>query len=183
METHSTDGKGGVKESPVNNNRYSLRDIAALRLSDFEKPVIPGNRTLIWRAAWYICNALFFRNAILGLIPSTTKAHILRIFGAKVGRGFVCKPRVTIKYPWFLSLGDHVWVGEEVWIDNHCTVEIGSNVCISQGARIFTGNHDWTIAEFAFFCKPVVINDGVWVTAFQIIVPGTTIPAHVAVVA
>ena len=69
-----------------------------------------------------------------------------------------------------------------VWIDNHCKVKIGSNVFISQGAYIFTGNHDWNDPAFAFVCKPVEIGDGVWVTAFQMIGPGTTVPSRTAIV-
>ena len=83
------------------------------------------------------------------------------------------RPRVTIKYPWFLELGDHVWLGEGVWIDNHTTVAIGSDVCISQGAYLFTGNHDWNDPLFRFFCKPITIEDGVWVGAKAIICPGS----------
>ena len=86
---------------------------------------------------------------------------MLRAFGARIGRGLVIRPRVTVKYPWFLELGDHVWLGEGVWIDNHTTVGIGSDVCISQGAYLFTGNHDWNDPLFRFFCKPITVEDGV----------------------
>lgn len=157
------------------------RKIARLDLGAFERPAIPGNRGLAWRAAWYLVNALFFRGAILGLLPSRAKAALLRGFGARVGAGLVCKPRVSIKYPWFLELGDNVWLGELVWIDNPGRVTIGSNVCISQGACIFTGNHDWTDPAFTFFASPVEIGDGVWVTAFQRIGPGRRVAAHTVV--
>lgn len=157
-----------------------LQSIAPLDLGSFEPPVIAGNRGFLWRAAWYLANALLFQSN-LALAPSWVKGFILRRFGAKVGPGVVIKPRVTIKYPWFLRIGDHVWIGEAVWIDNHTTVTIGSNVCISQGAYIFTGNHDWSDPKFAFFAKPIVIGDGVWITAFQRVGPGTVIPANVAV--
>ncbi len=157
------------------------RAIAKLDLGRFKRPSIEGNRGFAWRAAWYLVNALVFQGAILGLVPSRAKAIVLRAFGAKVGSGFVCKLRVSIKYPWFLEMGDHVWLGEKVWIDNHCSVTIGSNVCISQGAYIFTGNHDWTDPTFPFFCKSVEIGDGVWVTAFQRIGPGRRIEPHTLV--
>ena len=159
----------------------AARKIAPLDLGRFRRPLIEGNRGLAWRVAWYLVNALLFQGAILGLIPSSMKAMILRAFGAKVGSGFVCKPRVTIKYPWFLEIGDNVWLGEMVWIDDLCRVTIGSNVCISQGTYIFTGNHDWTDPTFPFFCEPVVIGDGVWVTAFQRIGPGRRIEPHTLV--
>jgi putative colanic acid biosynthesis acetyltransferase WcaF len=150
--------------------------IAPLDLGNYKRPRIDGNRGFAWRAAWYLVNALFFQGTILGLLPSRVKAIMLRAFGAQVGSGLVCKPRVSIKYPWFLEVGDNVWLGEMVWIDNHCAVTIGSNVCISQGAYIFTGNHDFNDPAFTFFCKPIEIGDGVWVTAFQRIGPGTKIP-------
>jgi putative colanic acid biosynthesis acetyltransferase WcaF len=141
------------------------RKIRSHDLSLYQRPVIPGNRNALWRAAWYLVNAWFFQSAVLALIPSSWKARILRAFGARVGKGLVCKPRVTIKYPWFLEIGDHVWLGELVWIDNHTTVKIGNSVCISQGAYLFTGNHDWNDPAFRFFCAPIEIGDGCWVGA------------------
>lgn len=159
-----------------------LKPIAPLRLDRFQPPSIPGNRGIATRLSWYLVDALVLRGAVLGLVPSRLKAGLLRAYGARVGRGLVLKPRVSIKYPWFLEIGEHVWIGEGVWIDNHTTVKIGDNVCISQGAYIFTGNHDWSDPAFAFFCKPVEIGDGAWVTAFQRVPPGAVIPAHHALV-
>lgn len=159
-----------------------LRPIVELDLARFPPPDVPGNRSAAWRLAWYVLNALFFQSAILALLPGRVKATVLRAFGAKVGRGLVCKPRVTIKYPWFLELGDHVWLGEGCWIDNHCLVRIGSNVCISQGAYLFTGNHNWKKSTFDYFGQPITIGDGAWITAFQKVKPGSTIPAHHALV-
>jgi putative colanic acid biosynthesis acetyltransferase WcaF len=149
------------------------RMIRAHDLSRYKRPILPGNRNMVWRAAWYFVSACFFQGPILGLIPSSWKAVILRFFGASVGQGFVCKPRVTIKYPWFLRIGEHVWVGELVWIDNHTTVSIDGNVCISQGCYISTGNHDWDDERFRFFCKPIEIGHGCWVGAMTTITAGT----------
>lgn len=161
---------------------YRYRSITVLDLSQFRSPIIDGSPNVFVRAAWYFVNAVMFRSALIGLAPSGVKVMLLRLFGASVGRSVVIKPRVNIKSPWFLTIGSHVWLGELVWIDNHTNVTLGSNVCVSQGAYIFTGNHDWSDPAFSFFCKPVTIGDGVWVTAFQKIGPGTFVPAHVAVV-
>ncbi len=157
------------------------RTIAPRDLGAFKRVPIEGNRSFAWRACWYLVNALFFQNAVLGLLPYRAKAVLLRAFGAKVGRGFVCKPRVSIKYPWFLEIGENVWLGEMVWIDNLCQVTIGSNVCISQGSYLFTGNHDWSDPAFAAFFEPIEIGDGAWVTAFQRIGPGRRIPPQAVV--
>ena len=151
------------------------RKIAGMSLGTYQRPVIAGNRGLGWRVAWYLVELACFRNGLLGLMPSAWQAAILRVFGAQVGQGLVCKPRVAIKYPWFLELGDHVWLGERVWIDNHCPVRIGSDVCISQGAYIFTGNHDWNDPRFRFYCEPVEIGDQCWIGAFAMVTPGTAL--------
>ena len=50
---------------------------------------------------------------------------------------------MNIKYPWNLEVGDYTWIGENVWIDNLVKVRIGSNVCISQGAMLLCGNHNY----------------------------------------
>lgn len=159
-----------------------FRPIAKLQLADFPKPVIVGNKSTFVRALWYLTSVVFFESS-LSLFPNSMKSAILRAFGAQVGTGCVFKPRLQIKYPWFLTVGNNVWLGERAWIDNHTNVIIGDNCCISQGAYLFTGNHDWSDPKFTFFCKPIEIGEGAWVTAFQRVGPGAKIPAHVAVMA
>jgi putative colanic acid biosynthesis acetyltransferase WcaF len=149
------------------------RRVARVDLAHYAEPVIPGNRSALWRIAWHVVSALVFQSALV--LPSRCKAALLRAFGARIGAGLVIKPRVTIKYPWFLELGAHVWLGEGVWIDNHTTVRIGSDVCISQGAYLFTGNHDWNDPRFRFFCRPITVEDGVWVAAKAVICPGSVL--------
>lgn len=151
--------------------RVRRRRIDRVDLARYQPPALARNRSLAWRIAWYLTSALVFQSAIV--LPSGCKARLLRLFGARVGKGLVLRPRVTIKYPWFLELGEHVWLGEAVWIDNHTELRIGSHVCVSQGAYLFTGNHDYDDERFSFFCRPVVIEDGVWVGARAVVCPGS----------
>jgi putative colanic acid biosynthesis acetyltransferase WcaF len=133
------------------------------------------------RLLWYVCNAVFLNSAVP--YPSSFKCALLRLFGAKVGQGVVIKPEVNIKYPWFLEVGDHVWLGEGAWIDNLARVKIGSNVCISQGAYVLTGNHDYKKTAFDLKVSPVTIEDGVWVGAKCVVCPGAVLRTHSVITA
>ena len=82
---------------------------------------------------------------------------------------------MQIKYPWLFELGDNSWVGERAWIDNFAPVVIGHDVCISQGAYLFTGNHDYKDATMPRFFAPIAVCDGAWVGARAIVCPGTTV--------
>lgn len=149
-----------------------------VRLATFDNSwYAPGGR---WkRAAWYFCNLIFVDTALP--FPSSFRARLLRLFGAKVGRGLVIKPRVNIKFPWLLEIGDDVWIGEGAWIDNLARVTIGSDVCISQGAYILTGNHDYKSTAFDLVVKPVTIEDGAWVGAKATVCPGVRLATHAIV--
>lgn len=98
--------------------------------------------------------------------------------GLKIGKGLVIKNNVCIKYPWKLTIGDNVWLGENCWIDNLDFVTIGNNVCISQGAMLLTGNHDYTLSTFDYRNAPIVIEEGVWIGAKAVICPGVTANSH-----
>jgi putative colanic acid biosynthesis acetyltransferase WcaF len=89
---------------------------------------------------------------------------------------------MRVKYPWHFSIGDHSWIGEDVWIDNLAKVAIGANTCISQGAYLCTGSHDWSDPAFGLLVQTVTIEDGAWIGARAVICPGVTI-AECAVVA
>lgn len=126
--------------------------------------------------AWYFINA-FFLNCSWNL-SSGLKVRLLRIFGANIGKGVVIKPSVNIKYPWNLTVGNYTWIGENVWIDNLVQVTIGSNVCISQGAMLLCGNHNYKLPTFDLVVKPIVIENGAWVGAKSIVCPGVTMLSH-----
>ena len=128
----------------------------------------PGPR---WKIAlWYVVSVAFFRTAIP--YPSRLKAVMLRMFGAQIGRGVIIKPSVIIKYPWKLSIGDHSWIGEQVWLDNLDLVTIGNHCCISQGAMLLCGNHNFKKPTFDLMIKPIVLEDGVWIGAKCLVGPG-----------
>ena len=97
---------------------------------------------------------------------------MLRIFGAKIGKGVIIKPAVSVKYPWNLEIGSHVWIGEGVWIDNLGKVQIKDNVSISQGAMLLTGNHNYKKVTFDLIVQEIIIEEGVWIGAKSIVCPG-----------
>jgi len=131
---------------------------------------------LIKRFCWYWVNAVFFKT---GLFPFyALKSALLRLFGAKVGVGVIIKPYVNIKYPWLLDLGNHIWIGEHAWIDNLGTVKIADHVCLSQGAFLLTGNHDYTKSSFDLMVKPINLEEAVWIGANAIVCPGVTCSSH-----
>lgn len=103
---------------------------------------------------------------------------ILRSFGAKIGKGVVIKPMVNIKYPWKLKIGDYAWIGENVWIDNLGDVSIGPHACISQGALLLSGNHDFSKKSFDLIVKPIVIGNGAWIGAKSMVTQGTIVHDH-----
>ncbi|WP_405380801.1 WcaF family extracellular polysaccharide biosynthesis acetyltransferase [Maribacter sp. LLG6340-A2] len=128
------------------------------------------------RAIWYIINRLFFKTSIY--YSYGFKRFLLRIFGAKVGNNLTIKPGLSIKYPWFLEIGDNVWLGEDVWIDNIAKITIGSNVCISQGALIVSGSHNYKKRSFDLILSDVILENGVWLGAKSVVTPGVTCKSH-----
>ena len=130
----------------------------------------------IKRLLWYFTNVLFFINP---LNPSgSIKNVLLRLFGAKIGKGVIIKPNVNIKYPWKLEIGDYTWIGEKAWIDNLGNVVIGKNCCLSQGAFILCGNHNFKKQAFDLMVKEITLEDGVWIGAKSIVAPGVVCKSH-----
>jgi putative colanic acid biosynthesis acetyltransferase WcaF len=95
-----------------------------------------------------------------------------------VGKGVIIKPRVNIKYPWKLTIGNQVWIGENVWIDNLGLVSIGNNVCISQGAMLLCGNHNYKKTSFDLMVGDIVLEEGVWIGAHAVVCPGVKCYSH-----
>lgn len=141
-------------------------------LSQFSNPQFDRGRPSWVEALWMLVQAL----AVASWLPgSAHRRTLLRLFGARIGTGVVVKPGVRVKFPWKLAIGDHSWIGENVWIDNLDTITIGSNCCISQGVYLCTGSHDWSSARFDLITKPIQIEDGAWIGAAARVGPGVTV--------
>ena len=121
---------------------------------------------------WLFTQILIFRSPFL---PSILRPMMLRLFGAKIGDGVLIRRGVRIHFPWNLEIGSNSWIGEEVWIINHETVTIGSNVCISQRSIICSSGHNYKTATLDYLHKPVKINNGVWICFDAKILPGIEI--------
>lgn len=138
-------------------------------------PYNPGGNVLK-RVLWYYFNAIFFKTSI---IPSSAfKVFCLKLFGARIGKHVTIKPCVNIKYPWNLRIGDETWVGENVWIDSLVLIDIGANVCLSQGAVLLTGSHNYKKKSFDLITKGIILEDGVWICAGAMVNPGITAASH-----
>ena len=135
----------------------------------------PGRSAFV-RLLWYLVNSLFFQSTLFPI--NRLKVGLLRLFGAQVGNGVTIKPSVTIKYPWRLSIGSHAWIGEKVWIDNLADVCIGSHVCLSQGAMLLTGSHDYKQPTFDLMTGRILLEDGVWIGAQAVVCPGVIGRSH-----
>lgn len=147
-----------------------------VNLGKFDNSHYNPGASFVKRAAWYFVNALFFLNP--WNISSSIKVFLLKSFGAKVGTGVLIKPSVNIKYPWLLEVGNYVWIGESVWIDNLAKVQIGDNVCVSQGAMLLTGNHNYKKESFDLILGEIVLDEGCWIGAKSVVCPGVVCESH-----
>ena len=150
-------------------------------LSSYDNRSYSPGRSFFVCALWYFVSLAIFES---GWLPwGGLKRWLLRCFGAKIGRGLVIKPRVWIKYPWRLAVGDHCWIGQGAWIENLANVYIGNQVCISQQVYICTGSHDARRPTFDLITRPVTIGDGAWLAARALVLGGVTIGANAVVAA
>ncbi len=148
-------------------------DYFPIDLSRPDSSELVRGRSRLVEALW-----IFFGAPVLAsrlMLSASVRSSLLRLFGAKIGVNMYMKPGVRVKFPWYLSVGDHCWIGEDVWIDNLAAVTIGSHVCVSQGAYLCTGNHDWSKPNLKLFTRPIQLERGCWVGAKALVGPGVTV--------
>ncbi|POZ52110.1 WcaF family extracellular polysaccharide biosynthesis acetyltransferase [Methylovulum psychrotolerans] len=121
---------------------------------------------------WLLSGDMFLAGSLPG---SFWRVGLLRLFGAKIGVGVVIKPKLRVKFPWRLNIGNYCWLGESVWIDNLAEVNLGDHICISQGAYFCTGSHDWGKQSFDLIVKPINVASHSWIGAMSRVGPGVTI--------
>lgn len=132
------------------------------------------------RTLWFCAGAPLLSSHWLP--GSVWRVALLRSFGARVGSGCRLKPGLRVKFPWRLQVGRACWLAEDAWLDNLALITLGDRVCLSQGAYLCTGNHDFRSPGFDLRLGPITIGPDAWIAARAVLAPGTVI-GHSAVVA
>lgn len=125
------------------------------------------------RTVWFCCGAPLL--AARWLPGSAWRVLLLRAFGASIGRGCRIKPGLRVKFPWRLQVGEACWLAEDAWFDNLAPIQLGDRVCISQGAYLCTGNHDFRSPGFHLRLGAIQIGSEAWIAARSVLAPGTRI--------
>jgi len=133
-----------------------------------------------WRAQlWWLFETLF-------VLPTPQymfawRRFALVLFGAKIGKRVLIRPGVRVTYPWNLTIGDYVWIGDKATIYSVAEISIGSHSVISQEAYLCAGTHDYEDVTFRFVSAPIRIGGECWIAARAYIGPGVEI-GHAAVI-
>ncbi len=141
-------------------------------LSQYENKLSRGNK--LARLVWNVIYWLVFR-----IFPTTLfmpwRRFLLRLFGAKMGKGtqVYCTARIWV--PWNLEMGDYSCLASGVDCYNVDKIIIGSNTTVSQKAYLCTASHDISQAKHPLITAPITIADQAWIAADAFIGMGVTI--------
>lgn len=130
-------------------------------------------RNRIMRVVWGVVSLLFFRFTPKPL--HKWRAFLLRLFGAKIGKGVHVYPAVKIWAPWNIELHDGCGIGNNAILYSQGKITIGSFTVISQGAHLCAGTHDYTVEGFPLITSPIVIGKNAWIAAEAFVHPGISI--------
>jgi len=144
-----------------------------LRLDRYDNSDFDRGASRLKETLWVLCKCTFFLNPFPW--PSALRVGLLRLFGATIGSGVVIRSGVNITFPWRFTTGDHVWIGEEIYILSLAPVTLGSHVCLSQRAFLCTGSHDWRRETFDLQTRAITVEDSVWISAQAFVGPGVRI--------
>jgi putative colanic acid biosynthesis acetyltransferase WcaF len=129
----------------------------------------------IARVIWTVTAAIFFHTSARPM--HRWRSFLLRLFGAKVGKGVHVYPGTKIWAPWNLELGDECGVASGAILYSQDTIYIGCRAVVSQGAHLVTGTHNYSHPGFPLVTMPIHIGDQAWIAAEAFIHPGVSIGA------
>jgi putative colanic acid biosynthesis acetyltransferase WcaF len=136
------------------------------------------------RPGWYVLLWWLVQGVVFPLTPQPlygVRRSVLRLFGARIGRGVLVRPSARFTYPWKVEIGDHSWIGDRVTFYSLDRIQVGQHCVISQQVYLCTGSHDMTDPAFGLQVQPIRIGAGAWVATDCFIAPGVTVGANAVI--
>ena len=151
-----------------------------LKLSNYSNKHSVRNKLarFLWSVTWFCLAKPTPRWAF-----NSWRCFLLRIFGAKVGKGCKIQGGAEIWCPTNLELGDFCWLDTQTKIYSVDKIVIGDNCVVSAGAFLCTASHNIKSKSFDLVTKPIAIKSGSWIASNAIVLPGVTIGEDAVVAA
>lgn len=141
------------------------------RLADHHYPL----RHRLFRALWIVTWALF-----AAWTPPPLHAWrglLLRLFGARIGKGVRVYASANIWYPPNLKLDDGSVIGWRTVIYCQAPIQLGRNAVVSQYAHLIAASHAVDGPEFSLHARPITVGPDAWIAARALVGPGVTLGA------
>lgn len=145
-----------------------MQDLSCFRLP----PGFRGRSAVVVQLWWFVHSTLFHWSPQFAY---GFRRWLLRCFGARVGKGVVIRPSVTITYPWKVCIGDYAWIGDDVVLYSLGEIKIGAHAVVSQSSYLCAADHDYTQVGFPIRSRRITIGAEAWVATDVFVAPGVSI--------
>lgn len=99
----------------------------------------------------------------------------------RCGKNFQVAHNVIINSLEGFSVGDNVYLAMNSIFYTYYNVKLGNNVMFGPGCLLTSGNHTYQDGSYRYGIsdnKSVTVEDGCWVAAHCVVLPGATLPAR-----
>lgn len=177
-------------ETPPSANtadRWNSDTASSVRAEASASPSLPSR---VWRVVREEAESLSWRlillNALLFFLPyrslNYTRVWLYRLFGLSIGAHTMIQGRIELAGSgrWWkqLRIGRHCQITTPLYADLNAEITLGDHVGVGHHVVLVTSNHDATWqgrrcgdSRFA----PIVLEDGCWIGAGAMILPGVTV--------
>lgn len=124
---------------------------------------------VVWAIAWF-CLCRFTPPPLWAW-----RRSILRLFGARIGRGARIYGSTRIWLPGNLDLGPGAMLGRGVNCYNQGLITIGEGTVVSWNATLCSSTHDFNDPAFPLVVRPIEIGARAWIAAEAFVGPGVAI--------
>ncbi len=178
-----TSAANGATELPEpqekSSNEVELPDVNApsfVDLTQYDQSWYDRGRPGWYVLLWWLVQAIAFP-----LTPhpfNGIRLFVMRLFGAKIGKGVIIRPTARFTYPWKVEIGDYCWIGDDVVFYSIDRICLGNHCVISQESYLCTGSHDIKDPTFNLTTAPITIGNGVWIATDCFVAPGVQIGSN-----
>lgn len=130
-----------------------------------------GNKAAraLWSAVWL----LLFRPTPRPM--RQWRRLLLRVFGARIGKGAKISASAKIWAPWNLEMGECASLSDHVVCYNVGKITLGRSAIVSQYTILCAASHDIRYLDFPLVTKPITIMERAWIGMDSFIGMGVTI--------